>query len=82
MTDQKLTELQEFALALLKSEGGEVHTGTLAYKWAEYKTGRHPPCASRDRFGLTSAAHKTMRKLVEMGLAEFNGYSSYTFKPQ
>lgn len=68
--DPKLTPMQKFALDLVKKEK-KVYTGTLAREWyASRNNGRFPPCASRDRFGLTSASYKALRSLVEKGLIE------------
>lgn len=78
---KKLTPMQEFALALLKEKGGEVSAHRLAIDWAIHKTGRHRT-SSRDRFGYTSAAYRTMRRLVDLGLANHEGYSGYSLKQQ
>jgi hypothetical protein len=77
----KLTEMQQFALDKLKREKKDVSANGLAHDWAVHKTGR-ARVSSRDRFGYTSASYRTMRKLVELGLAEHAGYSRYNLKPE
>lgn len=59
--------MQQFTLNLVNSRNDEVNAGYVATMWAEHKK-RHAPAASRDRFGLTSAAYRSLRKLHEMGL--------------
>lgn len=67
--------MKEFALNILK-EQRVVNANALAYRWFEYKNdGRYPPAASRARFGTTSAAYRTARKLRAEGLIEFNDRS-------
>lgn len=67
-----------FAMDQLKNKK-EVSANSLAHDWAIHKTGQSR-AASRDRFGYTSAAYRTMRKLVDLGLAVHNGYSFYSIK--
>lgn len=63
----KLTPMQQFTVDLLKKEKNGTNPNHLATLWAEHTTGRSR-AASRDRFGYTSAAYKTMRKLADMGV--------------
>lgn len=63
----KLTEMQQFTLDFINSQKDEVNPGYVDTMWAEHKK-RHVPAASRDAFGLTSAAYRSLRKLHEMGL--------------
>lgn len=66
--ENSLTPMQQFALDFVSKQKESVNPGYLATVWYFHKTGRYPPAASRDRFGLTSAAYKTLRKLAKMGL--------------
>lgn len=75
---QKLTPMQAFAVDLLKSVG-ELHPGLLAYEWTKFKTGREPQPASRRRFGVTSAAYRTLRSLEDLGLVEYS-QPDYSYK--
>lgn len=59
--------MREFTLDFLKKNPG-YNPNSLAQSWHEYKTGRYAPAASRKRFGITSAAYRTLRKLQEEGL--------------
>lgn len=64
----KLTEMQQFTIDFLKKQSGKkVNAGWLATVWMEHKHQTYKG-ASRDRFGFTSAAYRTLRKLTEMGL--------------
>lgn len=74
----KLTPMQAFAFDLLKS-AGEMHHGRLASEWTKFKTGREPHPASRRRFGVTSAAYRTLRGLEDLGLVEYS-QSDYSYK--
>lgn len=72
----KLTPMQTCAMALLKKEK-KINPGQLVNAWHEEKTGRLPPAASRDRFGLTAAAYRTLRKLTEKGLLDMDRSQYY-----
>jgi hypothetical protein len=65
---KQLTPMQQFALEFISKQKVSINPGYLATEWYFHKNGRYPPAASRDRFGLTSAAYKTLRKLAKMGL--------------
>lgn len=80
----KLTPMQEFALAFLKKEEREVNPSQVGYEWNVH-TGKPNRSASRDMFGTTSAAYRTLRKLCEMGLVtkHVTTYSEwYSYKNQ
>lgn len=64
MIDITLTKMQKFALDFVNSEKRQINAGYLATMWIESK-GRAAPAASRDRFGSTSAAYKTLRNLSD-----------------
>ena len=64
----KLTEMQTFFLNKINNSGTEhVSPNYLGVLWYEHK-GIHRCAASRDSFGQTSAAYRTCRKLIELGL--------------
>lgn len=74
---EKILSMSEFALSFLREHPG-ANPNWLASEWHEYKTGRYPPAASRDRFGLTSAAYRTLRKLQSEGRVRVEGdYKHY-----
>lgn len=62
-----MTEMQKFALRVL-CERNYTNPKFIAARWAEHK-GYQRSCASRDMFGLTSAAYRALRALVAQGLA-------------
>ncbi len=59
----KLTALQKFAIDLIE-KNGTINACHLASKWAFHKTGKYIS-SSRDRFGYTSSAYRTLRKLAK-----------------
>lgn len=65
----KYTPMLKFAMELLLVKK-KVHPGYLADEWSVFKNGRHRPSASRDRFGLTSAAYRCLRELKARGVAD------------
>jgi hypothetical protein len=65
---KQLTPMQQFALDFIVKQKDSINPGYLATVWYFHKNGTYPPAASRNRFGLTSAAYKTLRKLAKMGL--------------
>jgi hypothetical protein len=76
----ELTEMQQFAMDLLKKKGGKLNTSYLSHEWAMYKRHRIS-AASRDRFGTTSAAYRTLRRLVVLDLVEpGDDYSTFHLK--
>lgn len=64
-----LTPMLEFALELLIQEGKEINPSYLGYHWYYAMNNRFPRAASRDSFGTTTNAYKTLRKLFQLGLA-------------
>ncbi len=81
----KLTEMQAFALEFLADQKEPVNPNYFGSQWHLHKHGRYPPAASRDSWGTTTSAYKTLRKLAELGLVEkfvektSSGYTSETF---
>jgi hypothetical protein len=72
MSDQKLTELQQFALDLMKENGGDISANQLAGNWARHKKGR-APVSSRSMFGYTAAGYRCLRDLAKLGKVVDNG---------
>lgn len=70
--------MQEFALELIKK--GTLTPGKLATEWEMHKRGRYAPAASRDRFGLTAASYKVLRKLRTEGLITSDDDWKFTLK--
>lgn len=63
-----LTPMEEFAVSTLRGRKGKMNPSHFAVLWAEYKTGRLPKASSRDSFGYTSAAYRTLRNLTKKGI--------------
>jgi hypothetical protein len=68
MTTMQLTPMQEFFLQEMKRHGKPMSPNHLSVLWYSY-IGKHRNADSRSNFGKTSAAYRTCRKLVELGLA-------------
>ncbi len=84
---KSLTEMQEFALNVLKLNKERGVCGSyVGCLWAEHKHNRYK-AASRDCFGTTSAGYRTLRFLVAQGLARVEksvtpgGYTNETYYP-
>lgn len=75
----QLTEMQAAFLALINTEQKPVHASYIANKYYEAIGGRRP-VASRDALGQTSAAYRTCRKLVALGLIEETPYKEHGYK--
>lgn len=64
----QLTPMQQFAVDLVSKQKKPINPSYLGYVWFYHKNGRYPSAASRNNFGTTTAAYKTLRKLAKMGL--------------
>jgi hypothetical protein len=71
--------MQEFAMNHIK-KNRKINPNWLAADWYQHKNGRLPPAASRGRWGITSAAYKTLRSLESKGLVESNNDYEYQIK--
>lgn len=69
-----------FALELIKTSKA-LYPGSLAQEWNMHKRGRYAPCASRDRFGLTSASYRVLRSLCKEGILVSTDDHKYTLNP-
>ena len=73
--NNSLTPMQEFALEILKQNPQGTFGPYVGQRWQE-RNGRRPKSASRDSFGVTSAAYRSIRSLVAMGLAKVDKHKT------
>lgn len=70
-----MTPMQEFVLNILKDNPAGVQGSYVGDRWQE-RDGRRAKCASRDSFGATAAAYKSLRSLVALGYARVERYKT------
>lgn len=78
-----MTEMQQFTIEQIKEKGG-LNPNYLAVLWKEHKK-RGGGCSSRNMFGTTSAAWRTMRHLEATGAivkANTRWADTYVLNPQ
>ena len=78
--------MQEFTLEVLNQNPAGTYGSYIGQRWQE-RNGKRAKCASRDSFGATAAAYRSLRSLVGMGLAKVvsrttsGGYTVETYYP-
>lgn len=73
--------MEQFTIDTLTREDREINPSYLGKQWREFKHGR-AFASSRDMFGSTAAAYRTLRNLAQRGLVQVSDrrFETYSIK--